>query len=64
MIEACEIQEREGRPARIVVRAESEYEVRIWDDEEGQTWIQFRELDDATEPRPVGEFIRDVWIGL
>ena len=64
MIEGIEVQRGEGdAPKRVEVRAEAEYEVRLYDDSDGQTWIQFREAEEWTSPRPVNEFIRDVWVG-
>ena len=53
-----------GQPSKVEIAAEAEYEVKLYDDEDGQTWIQFREADQWTEPRCLNEFIRDVWIGL
>jgi hypothetical protein len=54
----------DDRPRRVEIRAEEDYALRVWDDESGQTWIQLREVDEWTSPRPLNEFVRDVWVGL
>jgi hypothetical protein len=64
MIEACALQKTgEDGIQQVEVRAEAEYAVKLYDDPDGQTWIQFREAEEWTPARPVNEFIRDVWVG-
>ncbi len=64
MIEGIEVSRTaDDQIQQAEIAAESEYAVRLYDDPDGQTWIQFREVEDWTPPRPINEFIRDVWVG-
>lgn len=51
-------------PREVLVQAEGDYTIRLYEDESGSTWIAFREAEEWTEPRPVNELIRDMYIGL